>query len=165
MQNRITSLKPNEVFIFGSNSAGFHGAGAAGFACRGDSQNNWRNDEWFLKAIKSLIGSPDRVGKWAIVGQSRGFQIGREGMSYAIETIKNPGQKRSTSLTEIYKQFLDLLDSVWYNRNLSFLMTPVGTNMAGYTNKEMRKTWSDALRSDLRSGQMSNLIIPEDLYL
>jgi hypothetical protein len=30
--NIITSLKPNEVFVFGSNLAGIHGAGAALFA-------------------------------------------------------------------------------------------------------------------------------------
>jgi hypothetical protein len=38
----FTSLKPNEVFVFGSNSTGFHGA--AGLACWGDSRNTWRND-------------------------------------------------------------------------------------------------------------------------
>ena len=30
--NKITSLQPNEIFVFGSNEAGIHGAGAARFA-------------------------------------------------------------------------------------------------------------------------------------
>jgi hypothetical protein len=32
--NNITSLAPNEVFVFGSNLAGIHGAGAARIAAR-----------------------------------------------------------------------------------------------------------------------------------
>ena len=31
---RITELKPNEIFVFGSNLAGAHGGGAAYIACR-----------------------------------------------------------------------------------------------------------------------------------
>lgn len=31
---RITSLKPNEIFVFGSNLQGFHGGGAAALAYR-----------------------------------------------------------------------------------------------------------------------------------
>jgi hypothetical protein len=30
--NKITSLQPNEIFVFGSNEAGIHGAGAARLA-------------------------------------------------------------------------------------------------------------------------------------
>lgn len=32
--NRITSLRPNEIFVFGSNLLGIHGAGAALYALR-----------------------------------------------------------------------------------------------------------------------------------
>jgi uncharacterized protein YegL len=32
--DRITSLNPGEIFVFGSNVDGFHNGGAAGFACR-----------------------------------------------------------------------------------------------------------------------------------
>ena len=32
--DRITSLNPGEIFVFGSNVGGFHNGGAAGFACR-----------------------------------------------------------------------------------------------------------------------------------
>ena len=31
---RITSLRPNEIFVFGSNLGGFHGGGAAELAYR-----------------------------------------------------------------------------------------------------------------------------------
>ena len=32
--DRITSLRPNEIFVFGSNLGGFHGGGAAALAYR-----------------------------------------------------------------------------------------------------------------------------------
>ena len=67
----------NEVLIFGSNCAGFHGAGSAGFAFRGDSRNNWRNDSIFLRAIGAPDGSEEKVGKFAIFGQARGLMQGR----------------------------------------------------------------------------------------
>ena len=106
----ITSLAPEEVFVFGSNQHGFHGAGLAGFACRGDSKNTWRNDAWFLEAMNSKPDSEDRIGKWAIYGVSRGFQQGSEGMSYAIQTVIKPGQRRSVSIQDIKKQVVQLWD-------------------------------------------------------
>jgi hypothetical protein len=38
-----------EVLVFGSNRSGFHGAGSAGLAFRGDSRNTWRSDPFFLR--------------------------------------------------------------------------------------------------------------------
>jgi hypothetical protein len=43
----VASLEADEVFVFGSNRDGFHGAGSAGLACRGDASNSWRSDERF----------------------------------------------------------------------------------------------------------------------
>lgn len=134
----INSLKDNEVFVFGSNASGFHGAGAAGLACRGISKNTWRYDQWFLKAMKSPIGSPDRVGKWAIYGIAHGFQKGKEGKSYAIETIKRAGQKRSTSLEFITKQLKELMKFAKENPNLEFLVTKIGSSLAGYNIEEIK---------------------------
>lgn len=135
----ITELKPNEVFVFGSNAQGFHGAGAAGYAMRGDARNNWRQDEAFRKAMQSPVGSLDRNGKWAEFGKARGYQVGREGRSYAIETIKRPGRKRSTSRREICKQFIQLWKAAKVRPDLTFLMTPVGCGYSGYTPTEMQE--------------------------
>ena len=100
----ITTLAPHQVFVYGSNSTGFSGAGAAGLAVRGTSANTWRTDEWFLKAMRAPVGSPDRIGKWAVFGVARGWSQGREGMGYAIETIRHPGREwhRSVPLAEIF---------------------------------------------------------------
>ena len=110
----ITSLKSNEVFVFGSNAQGFHGAGSAGYAMRGDTRNNWRQDKTFRRAMEAPVGHPDRVGKWAVFGVARGFSKGHEGISYAIQTIEKPGRKRSTSRQDICIQLGRLsVQEVW----------------------------------------------------
>ena len=136
----ITTLKPNEVFVFGSNAQGFHGAGSAGFAMRGDTRNNWRQDEAFKRAMKAPVGHPDRVGKWAIFGVSRGMQKGYAGLSYAIQTIERAGQRRSTSRRDICIQLIKLWNTAKKHPDLIFLMTPVGCGYSGYTPAEMSRT-------------------------
>lgn len=158
----ITKLAPNEVFIMGSNGSGFHGAGAAGYACRGTSANTWRSDPWVAKALQTPIGSPERVGKWAELGKARGWQKGREGMSYAIQTVERPGQKRSTPLGEIKKQLIELVVFCRLHDEWTFLMTPLGSNLAGWTNQEMKETLFSAL--EIAGGCPHNLVIPTDLY-
>ena len=150
----ITELKANEVFVFGSNGTGFHGAGAAGFACRGDSRNTWRQDTWFQRAMKSLEGSEDRVGKWAVYGVALGFQQGREGQSYAIQTVTRPGAKRSVTRREIYYQLVDLWEVIRNEPSKVFLITPLGEGYAGYTHEEMKEVWDFLI---LKHGERSNV--------
>lgn len=158
----ITKLAPNEVFIFGSNFSGFHCAGAAGYACRGTSSNTWRSDPWVTKALQTPIGSPERVGKWAELGKARGWMRGHEGMSYAIQTIERPGQKRSTPLGEIKKQLIELVVFCRLHDEWSFLFTEIGTAYAGWTPQEMKDTLFSAL--EIAGGCPHNLVIPSDLY-
>lgn len=155
----ITSLQPNEVFIFGSNTCGFHGSGSAGLACRGDSRNTWRSDEWFLAAKAAPTGSPARIGKWAVYGIARGYQEGTEGKSYAIETIRFPGKKRSTPLQEIRQQLVELAVFAAAHSDLRFLMTPVGAGLAGWSNIEMKSVWDT-----VTSLVPDNVIVPARLY-
>ena len=150
----ITELQENEVFVFGSNTTGFHGAGAAGFACRGDARNTWRQDEWFLAAMKAPIGSEKRVGKWAVYGVGRGFQVGREGKSYGIDTIKIPGQKRSTPLSDIKKQIEELNIFAKNNKQFKFLVTKIGSALAGYTVEEIRSLFVEVHQIE------DNIILP-----
>lgn len=139
----ITKLEPYQVFVFGSNASGFHGAGAAGYACRGTAQNTWREDPWFQKAMDAPVGSPERIGKWAVYGKARGLQVGREGKSYAIETIQRAGQKRSTSLQEIARQLEFLWERAWELPSYEFLITPLGEGLAGYSKEEMAEVWKN----------------------
>ncbi len=160
--DNISQLADNEVFVFGSNASGFHGAGAAGYACRGDAANTWRTDPWFLKAMKAPVGSPDRIGKWAVYGVGRGWQKGREGMSYAIQTIERPGMKRSTPLKEIEDQLGELFQFADDHPEWTFLMTPIGAGLSGWTAGEMAETLRRAIQA---WGLVPfNVKIPDNLY-
>lgn len=131
----ITSLGPNEVFIFTSNYQGFHGAGSAGYATFGESGNVWRKynyDKW-----------PDGTkGKWNVKGQSRGFMEGTEGISYAIPTVTRCGAKRSISLNTI-KEYINIFNRVArMNPELTFYVAQAATpGLNGYSALEMASVW------------------------
>lgn len=152
----IVKLQPNEVFVFGSNESGFHGAGASGFACRDEYKSNWREDQWFLNAMKSPKGSPDRIGKWAVYGVSQGLQEGKMGKSYAIITIKKPGLKRSVSLEFISNQILELKLFAIKHTELTFLVTKIGCALAGYSIPEIKQLFMNI--PDLPD----NIILPKE---
>lgn len=137
----VSTLAPDEVFVFGSNASGFHGAGSAGLACRGVAANTWRRDPWFLRARSSMPGSPDRIGRWAVYGIARGYQEGRSGRSYAVETIHRAGELRSTPLAEIAAQLDGLAAFAKLFPRLTFLVTPLGEGYSGYTRSEMQEVW------------------------
>ena len=151
-EGKILALKTNEVIVFGSNLSGFHGAGAAGFALRGFYENSWREDSWFLQAMKSNIHQ-DKIGKYAIYGVSKGFMTGKEGSSYAIQTIVRPGLKRSISLSEIASQINEFLLFAQSNPKLTFYVTEIACNYAGYHYHEIAPLFKQAL-------YIKNVILP-----
>ncbi len=166
----IETLKSNQVFVFGSNSTGFHGEGAAGFAMRGKKaiRNtpdyvNWRDDGAFLAAKAAPIGSSLKKGMWAIYGVPRAFQKGNEGMSYAIETILHPGKKwyKSVSRREIYYQLVSLWEFAETHQEFEFLMTPVGAGYSGWSRKEMNEVLWELIS---RKGLPENIKNTTHLY-
>jgi hypothetical protein len=116
----IVELQKNEVFVFGANSSGFHGAGSAGWAYTGKSGNQYRLKNPLLKARNGT------VGHWAVLGQGRGFQVGKMGRSYAICTIIRPGMKRSVPLEEIRNQVIQMYSFATRNSQLIFYVTKSG---------------------------------------
>ena len=150
-------MNSNEVFVFGSNAQGFHGAGSAGFAFRGDSRNTWRNDANFLRAIGAPAGSEEKVGKLAIFGQARGFMQGREGYSFAICTVTKPGKRRSITRREIASQLRELWRFARTHPEFMFKMTPVGAGYAGYSREEMMEVMDWLLDTEGRPANISNL--------
>jgi hypothetical protein len=88
--NDITKLDNDEVFVFGANLQGFHGAGSAGFATFGEHGNVWRKhnyDQW----------PKGKKGRWNVKGKI-GPQIGIEGKSYGLPTVTKAGAKRSLKI-------------------------------------------------------------------
>ena len=94
----ITKLKPNEVFVFGSNYDGIHGAGAAKFA------RAW--------------------------GAKMGQASGRMGQTYAIVT-KDLKTGEFVGWEKVKEQFDVFIEHIKTNRSNQFLLTPIGTGLAG----------------------------------
>jgi hypothetical protein len=141
----VSSLKPNEVFVFGSNwdgkKGGFHGAGAAGFASFGVSGNRWRDYDYANK--------PDGwKGKWNVKGRGEGMQEGTEGKSYALPTVTRAGAKQSLTRDQIIANIQMMYQVARFNHSLRFLVAGSsakgGTPLCGYSHEELCEMYREA---------------------
>lgn len=120
----ITALRLGEIFVFGSNLAGIHGAGAA-------------------KTALVKFGARNTIG------------FGRVGDTYAIPT-KDHEIKR-LSLGDI-KPFVNyFLQYARLKPNLTFLVTPIGCGLAGYTPEQIAPMFKAAIELD-------NVCLPEEFW-
>lgn len=109
----IDTLQPGQIFVFGSNASGAHGAGAACTAY-------------------------EKFG--AVWGQASGLQ----GQSYGIDTMSG----RETMAREA----AEFANFARQHPELTFLLTPVGCGIAGYTPAEV---------APLFAGCSENVVLPE----
>lgn len=129
------TLADDEVFVFGSNTLGFHGAGAAGYASFGEFGNVWREHEYDKK--------PNGwKGKWNVKGASVGPQVGTEGKSYAIPTVTRAGQRRSIPLEVIKGSIRAFYDFASSRPHLKFFVAQNIFGLNGYTPEEMAEVYS-----------------------
>ena len=122
----ITYLDPNQIFVFGSNLAGVHGAGAA-------------------KTAFKKFG--------AVWSEGRGLW----GCSYAIPT-KNMCLK-TLPLEHIGDYVSLFLEDAAALRHLTFLVTPIGCGLSGYTPKDIAPLFLKGPRSPT-----SNIIFPRSFF-
>ena len=103
-----------EIFVFGSNLAGRHGKGAA------------------LYARKHY-------------GAEYGIGIGPTGDSYAIPTKGYSLEVLSLDSIEFYVSDFILYAKVMarHHPDIVFLITPIGTGLAGYSKEEIRPMFND----------------------
>lgn len=129
----ITHLEPNQIFVFGSNTQGRHGKGAA------------------LTAM--TFG--------ANYGQSRGLQ----GRTYAIVT-KDLQSNDHPSITpySIITQIKKLYEFAFRENDLEFLVAykGTGTNLNGYTPKQMAYLFSVAARVGTIYNYPENIVFEEE---
>ena len=134
----ITSLKPNEVFVFGSNTEGRHGAGAA----------------------KTAV---DKFG--AKYGQAEGLQgqsyaIVTKNLTSGIEMfgrkITKTGE-RSIERFEIREQLEDLMSFAENNPDKKFYVTKLGTSLAGFSTSEIKE-----LFEKIKDTIPNNVILPKE---
>jgi hypothetical protein len=133
--DNITSLKPNEIFVFGSNEGDSrggkptHGRGAA-------------------KTAREKFG--------AIQGQSRGLQ----GQSYAVVTKKYWDIEKSSTLDEIKKELTAFVYFAHEHPELKFYVTKLGSSLAGYSINEIKQLFENIHQY---SGQITdNIILPRE---
>ncbi len=107
----IDKNNPNHIFVFGSNTEGRHGKGAALFA---------------RKEFKAIYGQPKGLqgNAYGIITKNLNFRLGVSGY-------------KSISLQIIKEQLIDLSEFASQNSHLTFFISKIGTNNAGYTNKEI----------------------------
>ena len=136
----IRELKSNQVFVFGSNINGFHGAGAAGYASFGESGNVWRKYNY--------VNKPNGwKGKWNVKGVGEGLQEGIEGMSYALPTVVKPGYKRSIRPEKITENIKRMYECARLNRDKEFLVSYDGKSkklLSGYSIIELAEMFRKA---------------------
>lgn len=107
----ITTLKSNEVFVFGSNLSGRHGAGAA------------------RQALEQF-------------GAEYGVGEGLTGNCYAFPTLdRNLRKRRVKELRDSRDLFYKVCSE---NPDKTFLLTAVGTGLAGYPLNEMKQLFKKA---------------------
>lgn len=112
MNNKwIEKLLPNQIFVFGSNEAGKHGAGAA------------------LLARKKF-------------GAQYGVARGLQGFSYAIPTKDHLLKPLKLSTIKVYVDIF-LLEAVDKYPDLDFLVTPIGTGLAGHSLEDIDKMFPE----------------------
>jgi len=129
---RVRHLDEKQVFVFGSNEQGFHGAGSAGFASFGVVGNVWRNFGYSEK--------PNGwKGKWNVKGVGEGLQFGTHGMSYALPTVSFAGCRKSFPLERIKSNIEAFYEFVKIRPEYDFLVAYMADcrNLNGYTSKEM----------------------------
>jgi hypothetical protein len=139
----IKKLNPHQIFVFGSNLQGFHGAGSAGYASFGVSGNHWRDFEYH----KKLNGWK---GLWNVKGIGQGLQEGTRGWSYALPTVTKPGAKKSITQKQILVNIDNLYKCAYKNLNFEFLIAYTGENpnrlnFNGYTTKEISQIFNQLI--------------------
>ncbi len=109
-KGQITELMPNEIFVFGSNTQGRHGKGAALFA-------------------KQKCG--------AIYGQARGRQ--GQSYAIVTKDLTMDYNLPSVEMISIRAEVCALYEHAKRNPDLNFLVaySGTGTNLNNYSNQEM----------------------------
>jgi hypothetical protein len=128
----ITTLKPNQIFVFGSNTAGIHGKGAARVAQRS------------FGAVKGVSEGP--TGRcYAIPTRVYG---GRDGQHWKVRFSP-------VRLVEIHRSIHRFLDYAQKHPELEFLVTKIGCGFAGYDFEDMADIFS-------REEVPPNVVLPKE---
>jgi hypothetical protein len=127
----VTALGENQVFVFGANNQGLHGAGAAAVAA---------GREYTPKEFPSVRGTK---GKWVVLGEHSKISTGTEGKSYPLVTVegklggKNAGNRMPDE--RVIENMRTLYQTAMENPTMQFLIgyTSHDRMLSGFSAKEM----------------------------
>ena len=119
----ITSLSENQVFVFGSNPVGINGNPSKG------------------TGGAALVATNN---SWVRQNEKMDNKLSDSGKAWGLTTVSYPGKKRSKSPDEIKEGIRKLYNYAEQNPNKEFLIayTGTGTNLNGYSNKELAEMFS-----------------------
>ncbi len=121
---KITTLKENQVFVFGSNPIGVNG--------------NITNNTGGAALVATKNG-------WVEQGEKMDNKLSKSGKAWGLTTVESPGKKRSKTSAQIKEGVQKLYDYALKNPNKEFLVAytgKTGTNLNGYSNQELSDIFS-----------------------
>jgi hypothetical protein len=121
---KVTSLQPNQIFVFGSNPLGINGNPSKGTGGAALVAYN-------IAGVKQ--------------GEKMDNKLSDSGKAWGITTVKAPGQKRSKTPEQITEGIKKLYEYAKQNPTKEFLISDYsGTNLNGYTGQEMADMFVNA---------------------
>lgn len=119
---QISNLKPNEIFVFGSNLQGNHAGGAARFA---------------VLKFGAEMGNP--IG---LQGQSYAIPtLSQAAIGIPLDKLKLP-------ISEIGKYVNEFIGFASQHPDMFFYVTPIGCGIAGFTEEEIAPLFSECVNME-----------------
>jgi predicted NAD-dependent protein-ADP-ribosyltransferase YbiA (DUF1768 family) len=121
---KVTSLKPNQIFVFGSNPLGINGNPSKGTGGAALVAYN-------IAGVKQ--------------GEKMDNKLSDSGKAWGMTTVTSPGKKRSKTPQEITEGIKKLYEYAKQNPTKEFLISDYsGTNLNGYSGQEMADMFVNA---------------------
>jgi hypothetical protein len=121
---KVTSLQPNQIFVFGSNPLGINGNPSKGTGGAALVAYN-------IAGVKQ--------------GEKMDNKLSDSGKAWGMTTVTSPGKKRSKTPQEITEGIKKLYEYAKQNPTKEFLISDYsGTNLNGYTGQEMADMFNAA---------------------
>ena len=86
---------------------------------------------------------------------AEGYQVGSKGRSYAIRTVVRPGGP-VVPMAEIEAQFIRLWCFAQEHPELTFLLTEVGSGLAGHRRTDLRAMIDQVIHQDGLAGNIKH---------
>lgn len=143
-KGHVTTLAENQIFVFGANDRGIHGAGTAGLAMWGrnsDGTPTQRGEQWILEKTQ-----PGDQGMWAVIGEHSKISKGVLGHSYGLVTVEGKlggkSEKSRISVDNLRANIAKLYETAMAHPDRQFLVAYTNNadgrkNLNGYSPLEL----------------------------